>query len=97
MRQSLFVPGAVLCALSAPAIGESSPQRPAPRVIEAAVTPEGRVVAVQPSVERLNVRTGATSRSPCGAIDMDAATARAEACFHMKYCYASGLIPVQVS
>jgi len=47
-------------------------------VIEAAVTPEGRVVAVQPSVERLNVRTGATSRSPCGApIDMDAATARA--------------------
>jgi len=77
MRQSLFVPGAVLCALSAPAVAESSPQRPAPRVIEAAVTPEGRVVAVQPSVERLNVRTGATSRSPCGAIDMDAATARA--------------------
>jgi len=27
--------------------------------------------------ERLNVRTGTTSRSPCGAIDMDAATARA--------------------
>jgi len=52
-------------------------QRPAPRVIEAAVTPEGRVVAVQPSVERLNVRTGTTSRSPCGAIDMDAATRRA--------------------
>jgi len=78
MRRSLFVPGAVLCALSSPAVAESSPQRPAPRVIEAAVTPEGRVVAVQPSVERLNVRTGATSRSPCGApIDMDAATARA--------------------
>ena len=78
MRRSLFVPGAVLCALSAPAVAESSPQRPAPRVIEAAVTPEGRVVAVQPSVERLNVRTGAKSRSPCGApIDMDAATARA--------------------
>ncbi len=78
MRRSLFVPGAVLCALSSPAIAESSPQRPAPRVIEAAVTPEGRVVAVQPAVERLNDRTGAKPRSPCGApIDMDAATARA--------------------
>ena len=78
MRRSLFVPGAVLCALSSPAVAESSPQRPAPRVIEAAVTPEGRVVAVQPAVERLNDRTGAKSRSPCGApIDMDAATARA--------------------
>ena len=78
MRRSLFVPGAVLCALSSPAVAESSPQRPAPRVIEAAVTPEGKVVAVQPAVERLNDRTGPKPRSPCGApIDMDAATARA--------------------
>ena len=78
MRRSLFLLGAVLCAPSSPAIAKSSPDREAPRAVEAAVTPEGTVVAVQPSVERLNVRTGAKSRSPCGApIDMDAATARA--------------------
>ena len=78
MRRSLFVPGAVLCALSSPAVAESSPQRPAPRVVEAAVTPEGKVVAVQSAVERLNDRTSPKPRSPCGApIDMDAATARA--------------------
>jgi len=47
-------------------------------VVEAAVTPGGKVVPVQPAVERLNDRTGAKPRSPCGApIDMDAATARA--------------------
>jgi hypothetical protein len=47
-------------------------------VVEAAVTPEGKVVAVQSAVERLNDRTGPKPRSPCGApIDMDAATARA--------------------
>lgn len=78
MHRSLFVPGAVLCALSSPAIAESSAQKEAPRVIEAAVTPGGKVVAVQPAVEKLNDRTGARPRSPCGApIDMDAASARA--------------------
>src|SRR5208283_1039982 len=78
MSRSLFVPGAVLCALSSPAIAESSPQKEAPRVIEAAVTPGGKVVAVQPAVARLNDRTGARPHPPCAApIDMDAATARA--------------------
>ena len=77
MHRSLFLPGAVLCALSSPAIAESSPQKEAPRVIEAAVTPGGKVVAVQPAVEKLNDRTGSRPRSPCGApIDMDAAAAR---------------------
>jgi hypothetical protein len=77
MRRTLFVPGAVLCALSSPTVAETSSQKAAPPAIEAAVTPEGRVVAVQPVVEKLNAGTGAKPRSPCNApIDMDAVTAR---------------------
>jgi hypothetical protein len=77
MRRSLFVPGAVLCALSSPTVAETSPQKAAPRVIEAAATPEGRVVAVQPAVEKLNDGKGAKAPAQCSApIDMDAAAAR---------------------
>ena len=76
MRRSLFAPGAVLIVLNSATVAESSPQKGAPRVTEATVTPGGKVVAVQPTVEKLNDRTGA--RSPCGVpIDMDTAAARA--------------------
>ncbi|MFY9626673.1 MAG: lytic transglycosylase domain-containing protein [Methylocystis sp.] len=79
MRRSLFLTGMfLLSSLSPAAIAANSQQKEAPRLIETSVTPEAKVVAVQPVVEKLNAGNSAKPRSPCSApIDMDAATARA--------------------
>jgi Transglycosylase SLT domain len=78
MHQSLFLLGAILLASSSAAIADSRPQKAANRAIEAVVTPDGQVVAVDPTVERLNEGTSEKAGSPCGApINMDGATARA--------------------
>ena len=78
MHRSLSLLGVVLCALSSPAISESSTQTASPRLIDSAVTPEGRVVAGETAAEKLNDGKGAKAPAPCSAlIDMDAAAAQA--------------------
>jgi len=50
MRRSLFLTGMfLLSSLSPAAIAANSQQKEAPRLIETSVTPEAKVVAVQPS------------------------------------------------